>query len=39
MASSCVKGSLDWILGKITEGVARHWDRLPREEVESPSLE
>jgi len=40
MASRCIRGGLDWILGKIrknffTERVVR----LPRKVVESPSLE
>jgi len=30
MASSCVRGRLDWILGKITERAVRHWHGLPR---------
>jgi len=41
MASSCVRGGLDWILGKnlFTGRVVRDWTRLPRAVVESPSPE
>jgi len=39
VASSCVRGDLDWILGKISFLKEEHWTRLPREVVESPSVE
>lgn len=41
MASSCVMGGSDGILGKnfFTKTVVRLWSRLPRELFESPSLE
>jgi len=35
MASSCIRGGLDWILGKIL----KYWNSLPRKVVVSPSLE
>jgi len=41
MASSCVRGGLDWVLGKVysPKRVTKCWKRLPREVVEAPSLE
>lgn len=41
MALYCARRSLNWILGKCfyTGRVFRLWHRLPREEIESTSLE
>lgn len=41
MASCYTMGGVDWVLGKISspEGLSKHWSRLPRLLVESPSLQ
>ena len=41
MALSCARGSSSCILGKklFSEGWVRHWNRMPKKLVESPSLE
>lgn len=39
MASSSVKGGSSCILGKkLSERVTKHWKRMPREVMDSPSL-
>lgn len=41
MVSNCTRGDLDRILGIISslEIMVRHWNRLPKKGVKSPSLE
>ena len=35
---SCARGGLGWISGKPLQKGFRHWNRIPREVIESPSL-
>lgn len=39
MESSCARGGSGWVLGRISSQKSDCWHRLPRELVESPSLE